>query len=254
MIPPTRAAFAVPSTGNYSSNATPKVSSSFDVVAGDLIVVKSSIANRESGTASTVTPSLSGGSVTWTPQLSTTTVVAQSGAWLWTGIVGASATGVTLTLARPWSFAYEWGFSATLYRDHGGVGNLVSGNNGTGAGLPNVSQTFSENSAVDFTINDWNAIDGSARDYIDINGEEPVGATYYFNSALHTVYGAYRLDVGVAGSKSIGMVAPGGQRWVMAGVEILGTAGVPPESLGSLTNEDGTLLLTEDGLSISYEG
>lgn len=222
--PPTRVSYNVPASGNYSTATTPKTTASFNVTAGDLIVVLCSIENAD--TPSAVTPSASGGSVTWTSRVTQSTGGQnQSAAYCWTGAVGATATGITVSLARPSSSALTlwWGFSATLVRSHGGVGVTFGGNNGTGSGAPSVAATCSDNSLVLCVVNDWNAIDGTTRTWRTINGAAETEALYFRDAAHHTVYGGYRLDTGSAGSVTQGLTTPSTMRWVMAGVEILGT-------------------------------
>src|SRR4051812_31266098 len=155
--PPTRVSFNAPATGNFSSGATPKVTPAFDVVSGDLIVV---ICTAESNlNVSTVTPSASGGTVTWTAQVTNNTAATSpnsSPGYVWTGAVGAAATGITVTLAkRSTDPSLFYGFSATLWRSHGGVGTTFNGNNGTGSGAPSVAGAAScaANSAVQVGVN-----------------------------------------------------------------------------------------------------
>src|SRR5689334_22846407 len=98
--PPTRKSYAVPSSGNYSTTPASFTTTTFDVVAGDLIVVAASL--ESAATPSVVTPSASGGSVTWTSRATqNANGTNQSAAYMWTGAVGASATGISVTLNRP---------------------------------------------------------------------------------------------------------------------------------------------------------
>jgi hypothetical protein len=218
--PPTRVSFNVPTSGNFSANGASKVTASFAVQAGDLIVVMGSICNAYTYVAGN--PSASGGSVTWTPRAQAgATGTNNSGAWLWTGAVGASAT-ITVTLTRPTATNDFWGFSATVWRNHGGVGAVFNGNNATGSGAPSVAATCSANSAVQCQVNDWNAVT-TARTWRTINGSAESESTYVAVAGQHTVYGGYRADTGSAGSITQGLTAPSNLRWVLVGVEILGT-------------------------------
>ncbi len=231
--PPTRVSYNAPSTGNFSSTATSRTTTSFDVTAGDIIIVLASLENGGSQTA--VTPSASGGSVTWTQQarVPAASNASTSAAWCWTGVVGATATGITVTLNRPSSdTTLWWGMSATVYTAHGGVGVAFSGTNGTGAdSAPSASATCSANSAVVCQVNDWQAR-STARTWRTINGAAETETVYFTNATHHTVYGGYRADTGAAGSITQGLTAPSNQRWVLAGVEILGVSGA--------TNYNGT--------------
>lgn len=231
--PPTRAAYAVPASGNYSSAPASFTTAAFNVTAGDLIVVAYSIEADNSWAPTT--PSASGGTVTWTQRVNQAGgggAGTQSAAACYTGVVGATATGITVTVNRPTSNAtLFWGMSATVWTAHGGVGVVFSGNNGTGSGAPSVAATCSANSGVQCLINDWNAIDGTTRTWLTINGAAESESLYFRNTVNHAAYGGYRTDTGAAGSITQGLSTPSTMRWVMAGVEILGTgaaAAIPP--------------------------
>lgn len=225
--PPTRVSFNAPATGNFSTVTTPKVTNAFDVVAGDLLVVIASIENALTPTV--VTPSASAGSVTWTSRATQNAGSGtQSAAYCWTGAVGATATGITVSLARPSSDGtIWWGFSATLWRNHGGVGTTFSANNTTGSGAPSIAgaAACAANSAVQIGINDWNAVDGTTRTWRTINGAAETETTYFRDVNHHAAYGAYRADTGAAGTITQGLTTPSTMRWVGVGVEILGTGG-----------------------------
>lgn len=224
--PPTRAAFASPASGNYTTSGTSKVTDPFDVQAGDLIVVVCS--SEQAGTNSSVTPSASGGSVTWTLRASQTAgTTNQSGAWCWTGAVGATATGITVTVPRPnTGTTLWWGCSATVWRGHGGVGQVISATTGTTNSIAQTTTAaLAANSAVQVAMSDWNAVALATRTWQTVNGAA-MTESLYVNGASHaTALGGYRTDVGTAGTKTVGLTAPATLRWVMVGVEILGTSG-----------------------------
>lgn len=233
--PPTRVLFAQPST-NWALGAT-KTTTSFNVVTGDLIVVKVAVENADDPV--TVTPSASGGSVTWTlraTQSSGNNTTALG--YCWTGAVGATATGITVSVARPHLDDINWGMTATLWRGHGGVGVAFSANNATGSGAPNPAATCAANSGVEIMIADWNAI-ATARTWRTINGSAETEAAFHNNAAAYTVLDGYRVDTGTAGSITQGVTAPSTMRWVAVGVEILGTSGgtdhvaSPADALGA---------------------
>lgn len=229
--PPTRVSYNVPTSGNYSSTTTPKTSNSFDVVAGDLIVV---LASAENGAASLSTnPTASGGSVTWTARFNTAGTSGNgSRVTCWTGAVGATATGVTISVARAGT-ALFWGFSATLWRNHGGVGAIAMETLTTGSETPAIDiLTTGDNSAVQYTNNDWNAVDGSSRAFRSIN-VSAVETVYFRSAANHTVYGCYWSDTGAAGTKTMGLTAPAAQRPAHGGIEILGTTSGTAHALSS---------------------
>lgn len=220
--PPTRVQYVVPPSGNYGTAPASFTTAALTSIAvGDLLVVGES--SEVAGTPTTVTPTLSAGAATWTLQANQTAGgTNQSGAKLWTGVVTTAATNVTVSLSQPTSASQWWGMSASQWTNHGGVGVVFQGNNGTGSGTPSVAATCSANSAVQCLVNDWNAADGTTRTWLTINGAAETESLYFRDSLHHTVYGGYRTDTGAAGSITQGLSAPTGQRWVLVGVEILG--------------------------------
>lgn len=237
--PPTRVSYNVPASGNYTTSGTSKTTAAFDVQAGDLIVVLASVENASS--IASVDPFASGGSITWTQraQSPSAPTTDQSLAKAWTGVVGNTATGITVSLNKPGSDGTAlWGFSATVFRNHGGVGSTYAGSNGSSSSAPSLAAACSANSAVLFTVNDWNAVNGSTRTYRTINGAAETESTYSFTSGRHTVYSAYRTDTGAAGSITQGLTTPSTMRWAMAGVEVLGTTSGISASLTSSTETD----------------
>lgn len=232
--PPTRLSYNVPASGNYTTSPTSFTTNAFDVTSGDIIVVKASLETASVPTG--VTPSASGGTVTWTSRASQSAGGStQAAAYCWTGAVGATATGITVTLNRPASSGLFWGMSATNYTGTAGVGTTFSGSNTTGSGAPSQAGAAScaANSAVEILVNDWNAVDGTTRTWLTINGSAESEALYFRDAVRQTVYGGYRADTGSAGSITQGLSTPSTMRWVAVGVEILGTTGgapaIPPE-------------------------
>lgn len=237
--PPTRVLYAVPSTGNYTSTTSPKTTTSFDVTAGDIIVVMAGSEN--SSTLASVTPSASGGSVTWTlrAQFPLTTSGQTSTTKCWTGVVGATATGITVSLASISAAADRWGMSATLVRAHGGVGVVfqagITAGNGAPAAAGRVSSADATaancgaNSLVLCVVNDWNAVDGATRTWRTINGAAETETVYSRTAGAHTAYGGYRADTGAAGAITQGLTVPSTMRWSLSGVEILGVTASAPQ-------------------------
>lgn len=228
--PPTRVLSAVPSSGNYTTSGASKVTTSFNVTAGDLLVVVAS--SEQAGTNSNVTPSASGGSVTWTLRATRTAGGAnQSGGWLWTGVVGATATGITVTVPRPnTGTTLWWGCSVAVWRNHAGVGQIIQLDSGTSSSIAQgTTPSLAANSAVQIGISDWNAINVASRTYQTINGAQMTESLYVQGTSHATAYGAYRVDVGAAGTKTVGLTTPSTLRWVMVGVEILGITASAPQ-------------------------
>lgn len=227
--PPDRISYNVPTSGNYTTNTSPKTTNAFDVQAGDLIVV---IGSTEDTSSSLNTPTATGGSITWTLQRSVTTSN-YSHIRLWTGVVGATATGITVSVTRSGSTTHFWGFSATVYRNHGGVG-VTNVANTTGA--PSLAlNDVQAASTLQAGVNDWNAVNGSSRTWRTVDGITPTPAVggngyetlYTFTSGRHTTYGAYWPTTS-AGNKTVGLSAPTGQKFSIVGIEILGTDSASP--------------------------
>jgi hypothetical protein len=120
-----------------------------------------------------------------------------------------------------------------------------SGSNGIGAaektnvlsGGPSLAITTTQaNSALCAISADWNAVDGASRTWRTVNGITPSSGnglekTYFRDAAQFTVYAAIWDDAGTAASKTVGLSAPTGQKYAIAVVEVLGTAGDTPISL-----------------------
>lgn len=235
--PPTRVLRAVPSSGNWSNNTTPKTTTSFDVQAGDLIVVKAANEGGPLSSPSGVTPSASGGSVTWDVSRVTGGAVGEyrNGGYVWWGVVGADATGITVTLAQPSSSASSWGFAVTVWRNHGGIGSTFTATNG-GVVTPEVSFTASDDSAVDGLITDWWGSDPSGRTWSSINGTAITEAQHSATGLY--VYDGYHPGMGAAGSKTFGLTAPN-MRYTITGVEILAGEGAGGSVSGTASGSFG---------------
>lgn len=242
--PPTRVGRYSPGTGNYSTTTSPKTTTeTFDIQVGDRFWCQAQVENA--GLQSVVTPTVSGGAITWTlqarvPDASDTN---SSALWGWTGVCTTAATGVTITLDRPTTdTALWWGFSVTHVRGSDGVGVIWDANNGTGSSAPSSALTVAADSLVVFNVNDWNASDGTTRAY-RMSATE---SNYFRDAAHHTVYGAYVLDT-TAGSFDAGLTTPSTMRWGLIGVEFLGAA-APVVVNGRILLENGVdRLLLENG-------
>lgn len=207
----------------------------FDVNADDLIIVRGFTGDQA---IQLTTPSASGGDVTWNLE-----AVVNSGAysmvWVWSGLVNTSSSNVVVssTVTPTGNLA---AINARLYRSHGGVGSKISGFSNTGfpsVVLPNVK----DNSAIVYATNDWNAIDGETRAFTTDLTED----RYFFETSIYTIYCAQIDDVGVGGSKTLGMSSPSGMKWSAAAVEIMG---IETSNKGVLINEDGHPILSDTGL------
>lgn len=213
--PPTRVLTSTPAVG-YGSNATPKVTPTFDVTAGDLIVVRA-VTEDQGGALQTPTTTATVGA--WTLR-ATIAVASYTAVYIWTANVTATATARTISVAEVGAVIH-WSFTVTLWRAHGGVGAAPINVNAA-SGTPEAAITCAANSAVEFVSGDWNALTG-ARTWDVVNGTAMTEDTYYAGGTTYTAYGAYRADTGAAGAKTIGTSTPAAQKYALCGVEILGT-------------------------------
>lgn len=253
IIPPTRAGYSGPT--NYGTATTPKTSPTpIDLEAGDLVTIIATMENRASGTMTDGLPVASAGTVSWNAHpVQQEAQGSVSGAWGYYGTVTTGALGVTFQLDRPTSETFNWDFTVTVWRNHGGIGAFFSGNNGIGSSAPLITQNVSANSAVQIGINDWNAIDGSGRIWRTVNGAPQTESLYGFFTDVQTVYGGYTPDVGVGGSVSQGLTTPL-QRWVGVGFEILGYNQPSPPVDGYLLMENSDRILFENNdLAVSED-
>ncbi|WP_193510497.1 hypothetical protein [Cryobacterium sp. BB736] len=147
-----------------------------------------------------------------------------STAYVWKAT--ATTTG-TITVSAAVDGGRFHGFTVWVFRGSAGFG--VSGK-ANGSGAPSVALTCAANSAVVVVASDWNAIDGTSRVW-----RSGVESTYFRDAARYTVYAGVVSDVGTAGSKTVGLSAPSGQKFSVAAVEVLaGAGGVVTEATGVL--------------------
>ena len=151
---------------------------------------------------------------------------------------------VDYTEVEAWSYvpASNENLTATFTCGSGGEytrfgGNIVrfSGSDGVGAsnkangssGSPSVSLTTTQdNSAIVAICGDWNAVSGTQTFTLGGSSSGWVALTDYpGDSARYGVAIAYHPNAGSAGSKTIAMSAPTGQKWAIVVVEVKGTAG-----------------------------
>jgi len=194
-------------------------------------------------------------SVTWTPtagnilvaiamtEISTTTV-AISGGPTWT--LAQSHTAASNCACYIWTATAGSGSITPTFTPGGANGNQVfganvlefSGSDGVGAsskaqttGAPSLGlTTLGDNSAIVVASADFLALDGTSRTWRTVNSITPSSGagtepTYARNAANYTVYIGYYSDAGTAGSKTVGLSAPGSQQYSIIAVEAKGAGG-----------------------------
>jgi len=222
VTPPIRV-LAVQPAGGFGDTSTPKSSPTFDVVAGDLLVLQ---AFSEDSTVTLGTPTWDG-TGTWTLQQSVV-VSSYCTAYLFTCPVTATATGRTITVTQTGGLTRMWSFIASLWRNHGGLG--VTGKANVTGGLPALTLPVSAGSAVVCGNSDWAAVDGTTRTWKTVNGAPMTEAVYFRSAANYTMYAGYSIDTAglVGGPETLGLVTPGGQTYAVLGAEIKGTIASGP--------------------------
>lgn len=215
----------------WDNNNRPKTAS-VTVAAGDVLVI---IAAVEDSSQTLSTPT--GGSLTYTLRQSITTAN-YSAVYVWTAPAPTSQT-FTLSIDAS-STTLWWGFNCLRFSGSTGIGASSSTTSASGAPSLGITTT-SANSAIVAVNSDWNALSGSSRTWRTVNSITPTSGnglevTYYHSNVHYTVYGAYWSDVGTAGSKTVGLSAPTGQKYGICAVEVLGTTGsgatVTPAAIG----------------------
>jgi hypothetical protein len=201
----------------WNSNSSPRTQS-VTVTAGERLVV---IASSEDGSTTLATPT--GGSLTYTLQQSVV-VGSYCTAYVWTATASSSTTfDVSITA----SGGGQFGFNVLRFSGSDGFG--ASSKTNVASGAPSLSLTAgSANSAIVAITSDWNAGSG-ARTWRTINSITPSSGNglevSYAATGNYTTYGAYWSDAGTAGSKTVGLSAPTGQKYAIVALEVLGTAG-----------------------------
>lgn len=203
----------------YNSAAS-KTTASFSVLAGDVLSAYCIVEGNPAG--ATAAPTISGGSLTWTPQQDVnvddyTRVIA------WTATVDTNKS-MTVTIDDPGSTSNFFGGNVLTWRGSDGVG--ASSKTNVLSGAPSLGLTTGQdNSAIVVVIGDWTASDGTSRTWRSVNGSAATESTYFRDSSHYTAYGGYHPDAGTAGAKTVGLSAPGSLKYSIVAVEIKGAAG-----------------------------
>lgn len=216
---PTPPTFVTEYETDWSATTTPKTIS-VTVSAGDTLAIFGM-----TGDAAFTLATPTGGGLTYL--LKQSVVVASYGTvYIWTTTSGSSQT-FTLSISESGGSAL-WAYNALRFSGSSGIG--ASNKTNVNGGAPSLGLTTTgDNSAIVVANVDWNAADGTTRTWRTAN-TAATEVTYFRDAANYTVYGAYHADSGAAGSKTVGLSAPSGQKYSIAAVEILGssTTSTPP--------------------------
>lgn len=190
-------------------------SGAISVVAGDLLVI---VGGSEDASRTLGTPT--GGGLTYTLRQSIL-VANYCAVYIWTA-VATSTTSVTVSITVGGSGGIKaWGFNVLRFRN-ASVG--ASSKTNVSSGAPSLGLTTTrENSAVVFINSDWAAQDGASRTYRTTGVGTFTEQTYYRDPDRYTTYNGYYANVGVVAAKTVGLTAPGSQKYAIASIEVQGT-------------------------------
>jgi hypothetical protein len=190
-------------------------SGAISVTAGDLLVI---VGGSEDASRTLGTPT--GGGLTYTLRQSVL-VANYCAVYVWTAVCTAT-TSVTVSITVGGSSGIKaWGFNVLRFRN-ASVG--ASSKTNIASGAPSLGLTTTrENSAVVFINSDWAAQDGASRTYRTTGVGTFTEQTYYRDPDRYATYNGYYANVGVAAAKTVGLTAPGSQKYAIIAIEVQGT-------------------------------
>jgi hypothetical protein len=165
-----------------------------------------------------------GGSLSYTLEQSNVTS-GYANTYIWTAIPSSDQT-FSLGLTGS-SNGNPWTANVLTWSGSTGIGASAKSNN-TGAPSLDITTT-ADNSTIAVIVADWNAGSGASRTWRTVNGLTPTASngmekTYFTDGSNYTVYGCVYVSVGAAGTKTVGLSAPTGQKYSMIAVEVKGAA------------------------------
>lgn len=238
--PPT---FSVAPVTAWTSSTSPKSTGTFSAASGD-IIVGVVLDETDNGTEN-YTTSNSGTAQTWNEHAET--IGTTSYAWAQTvdATVNATLTNQTITVTRnAGTTGNYWGACFAKFTASPGIGATSRSTAGAN-GAPTLDITTQyDNSAIFYACVDWEPINGATRTHRTVNGYTPTAGNgqefaYSYTSGRYTIYVAYIVDAGPAGTKTIGISSPTGQAYSCAAVEVRGVAATdytvtPTDDAGSV--------------------
>lgn len=194
------------------STLTDKTTSSFNVKAGDILVVYVGMEHAHGAM-----PTVSGGSLTWTLRQIAHTDLNSSSAGVWTATVDADKS-MTVSVDTP--NTQNFGLNVLTFRGSSGVGASSVADAVAGAPSLNITTTKANSAIVVLSV-DWNAGDGASRTW-RTNAGALSELTYYYESSRYTAYAGYHPNSGPIGTYAVGLSAPAGQKFSIVALEIKG--------------------------------
>jgi hypothetical protein len=216
------ASYTVHSAGVDTTNL---VTPSFNPANGEVIVAKLVTWDSTNGLGA-----VSGGGQTYTTRVTGPTSGFNGWVRIVTAVISGSPGAMTVTAAGS---AGNSRHSMVVERWTGQLAASPAVNSVTsGSGAPSANiTTAAANSALSFVTADAASIDPATRAYRLSAIEEGLWDGHVGANAVF--YLAYAANVGAAGTYAIGLTAPGGQTWVMAGIEVQEAAGGAPVPNGA---------------------
>ena len=211
----------------FNNNTSPKTAmNAVSINSGDVLVALGAAENN----LATLSISENGSASTTLQRSFVSTDYSSTYGWSY---VASGDETITVSFSKAGGTLEYFGANVIRFSGSDGVGasNVANGSSGN----PSVSLTTTQaNSAIVVICSDWNANSGTQTFTNNFSGT-PTALTDYSGDAAH--YGvaiAYFPDAGAAGSKTVGMSAPTGQKWAIIAIEVKGTAGgaatsIPPD-------------------------
>lgn len=220
MTPPTLISTTV--STNFATNVGNRDTPSVSWLAGDLITIWGFTGDN----AQTLTLPANTGGLTLTNVL-TSNVSGRTKLYLWTGTAASDGSS---TFTGTYGTSTEGGYVVKVWRGATAFGTVSSLGQGT-TGAPSVAYTVAAtDSAIDGAFTNWNQNTG-ARTYLTTNLGTATEDQYY-NSATYATTGTWHnADTTATGSQTVGLSAPTLDAWLVAGIEVKGTAASLEETL-----------------------
>jgi hypothetical protein len=224
-------------SGQSGGTSAVLTSASFTPANGDVIVVKAQ--TWDTGNAPGAP---SGGGQTFTTRIDVAPGGFRPRSRISTAVVSGSPGSMTVSLAAPAASSHH-DLTVEVWTNAQLAATPAVGSANAGSGTANTTvTTTADNSAVSWCAADTASVNPASRAYLSSATEDgfsdgSVGANAVFYSAYQTA--------ATAGAQSIGLSAPSGQAWTIAGIEVLATAATAGALAGSAPIAVGALAALE---------
>jgi len=186
------------------------------VAAGDLLVAFAITEDDAVAIAS-----IAGGEQDWSVPV---VAVEEEHAWvgMWTAEADADRS-MTVSFTLNGDSMGAFGGGVMVFRGSSGVGAVVEELGTAGSGEADLVTT-GQNSAIVVAVGDWNAMDGSARVWLEEAGDLDE-AVYFRDPGAYTAYAGVHRDAGAPRSFQVGLESPDDQVYSLVALEVLGSSG-----------------------------